>query len=152
MGTRSNVRFIWQDEMYQVYKHWDGYLENMIPHLAKFIKWNGIRSDDIGYTVANYITFVKLETCGYNEKQTIEEEFEEANSNSGTLHTGIGLVNVSDDFEDSWIEYFYEVDLSKRTVKAFNPSEKKELLGEFGFDTPEALAKMAEYVDPEVKE
>lgn len=141
MGTRSNVQFKYGNEKYQLYKHWDGYPDYMIPDIAEFIKWNKGRSDDISYTVANYIVWSKLKHCDDPKK-----EFADPNGNS-VLHTGIGLTQVTKDFDGSYIEWFYVVDLKKQTVSVYNPKEKT---GEVSFSSDEKLEKLLTYV-PDVE-
>jgi len=125
MGTRSNIQFRYGTEKFQVYKHWDGYPDNMIPHLVKFLEWNGVRNDDISYTMANYILYVKLEY--YLEMDDkVMSDFKNPQSNIGNLHTGIGLVNVcepKDISAESWIEYMYIVDLKTKKIEVYDPNK-----------------------------
>jgi len=134
LSTRSIIEFRQGKEKIQVYQHSDGYPSWTLPALERFIKWNGIRNGDLSYTVANFPLFGKLnQVCHYIQRAQKEKKskskmldymkeflkpfpklFENADSNSGTFHTGYGIhPNILQDREicESWCEWFYVVDL-----------------------------------------
>lgn len=131
MGTRSILEFIEGTNKIQVYRHWDGYVKGVLPDLEAFLKWNGSRSNDLSYTVANFILWSKLNgiirNCEYAKKQSktdkywadqpksVEEMFSKADSNDN-LHTGFGIMDKlanETEFIDYGAEYFYRISLNE---------------------------------------
>jgi len=159
MGTRSIIQFSQGYDKIQVYRHWDGYLSGVIPELEEFLKWNGIRNDDLSYMVANFVTWSKikgqLHRCESNKKfnadqakkdpnhypTTFDRAFKNPDSNMGSLHTGFGiqphLCTYDDLKDDIFIEFFYKVEIHESgnvSVKAYaNTSDGLEELGDFTF-------------------
>ncbi len=129
MSTRTILRFKQGSKINDVYQHSDGYPSWTIPTLEKFLKWNSFRSDELDYTVANFVTFGKLNhitrfmkrakkeksnSLNKEYRQSFEKIFENANANLGILHTGFGIedhVLSEKEIIESSCEYFYEIEL-----------------------------------------
>lgn len=123
MGTRSEIQFRQQGQKIQVYCSMDGYPDYKLDELSKFLKWSENRIDDLSYLSANFITWYKISSAQitHNDK-TLEQVFEMGDKFGG-MTTGIGIVDATEEFSrGSGIEWFYIVDLDKKTVKVYSPS------------------------------
>jgi len=133
LSTRTIIRFKQGKEFVDVYQHGDGYPSWTIPELERFLKWNGIRNDDLSYAVANFVTFGKLETFVHwidwdkefkNKKPNAENMrklFQNGDSNFSALHTGYGIVGQLTDKElnegEFDMEFYYVVDFPEIDTK-----------------------------------
>jgi len=110
-----------------VYRHSDGYPEDVIPDLKEFLKWNRGRNFDLEYQAANFIYWSKKEM----EKQ-IERDLEIAGGTSNVpemkrrmILTGHGICN-NDQFHPD-IFYYYEVisdsESKELTIKCYQPGQ-----------------------------
>lgn len=141
MSTRTIIRFKQGKEFVDVYQHSDGYPSWTIPELERFLKWNGIRNEDLSYSVANFVTFGKLESlinriewAKENKKsdsklsdsdknllKPLKELLYKQESNMSSLHTGYGIVGKLSDVElndSAWgMEYHYVIDFPDNTEK-----------------------------------
>ena len=122
MGTRCQIEFKNKYGKIMTYRHWDGYKESVITELKEFLKWNGFRNDDLSYTVANYIFYMKRMNED-NERNWIKEGLSKLPKNCNwkkleQTRTGFGI----DQFEQihGGIEWFYQVDLDNRIIKIWN--------------------------------
>jgi len=130
LSTRSYIEFKQNSSRIQIYQHSDGYPSSTIPEIERFLKWNGIRNGDLSYTVANFVTFCKLETIVHFIKGATKDKvgnswrkeyrkpfpklFEESESNMSMFHTGYGIqpeLLTDREILESGAEYFYIVDL-----------------------------------------
>jgi len=119
MSTRCRIDFVikWIDENGKehierrcVYRHSDGYPEDVIPDLKKFLKWNAGRNNDVEYTTANFIYWSKRRMEKYLGKG---EKWVDKDNNS-ICHIGFGVCA-----EDCWhgdLEYYYEVLLNSDII------------------------------------
>ena len=131
MSTRSIITFKSKEGIVQVYKHWDGYPDTTVPELQEFLKWNGNRSDDLTYTMANYCYWYKTKTFreqmeSMAERQKVDgkkdsfyEDF--LKSENTSAHTGLGILpnkvmNFKQASDEYNAEYFYVVDLDQKTI------------------------------------
>jgi hypothetical protein len=105
MSTRCQIRFIKHDgnetSVAQIYKHSDGYPENIIKELYDFFDWYYSEPmsrsfDEPDYTAANFI---------YYEKNKIANTYKD-----GSEKLGYGVEPVGHIHGDE--EYLYEVDLT----------------------------------------
>jgi len=138
LSTRTIIRFKQGKEFVDVYQHSDGYPSSTIPELERFLKWNGTRNDDISYSVANFVTFGKLESLIHRIEwaksdkksnslsdsdkiylKSIKEIFESQQPNSMGLHTGYGILGQLSDVELNDgaydMEFFYVIDFPDNT-------------------------------------
>jgi len=133
LSTSCLVRFTQGKKSIDVYQHSDGYPSWTIPTLEKFLKWNGIRNDDLSYAVANFVTFGKLnhitrfmkrakKGSSFEEySKPFEYIFEHANSNLGILHTGFGIndkVLTDKQICNEYLEYIYKVELPENEIES----------------------------------
>jgi len=131
MSTRSIITFKSEEGIVQVYKHWDGYTDTTVPELQEFLKWNGNRSDDLTYTMANYCYWYKTKTFreqmeSMAERQKVDgkkDSFYEnfLKSENTSAHTGLGILpnkvmNFKQASDEYNAEYFYVVDLDHKMI------------------------------------
>jgi hypothetical protein len=132
MGTRSLIKV--ENKKYKeestVYKHWDGYPENMIPLLSRFMDENG--RGDVEYATANLILFLKLDEFFSNRERQLNrldkhgkdyyaldmEYIAELSAETifNTTQTGCGVVNVQKGWPDYGQEYEYRIDLANNKL------------------------------------
>ena len=136
MSTRSYIKFKQGKESVTVYRHSDGYPSGFFGDFEKFIKWNGWRSGDLSYTVANFVTYFKIEhalhSLKYNAKinnddaKTIQELLEKPDFNSA-LHLGYGICGDMTDKEiqESWAAFYYVVNFDENTVTSYAATKDK---------------------------
>ena len=120
MATRCLI--IFKNSLSQVvtYRHWDGYPEAVIPEIKEFLKWNGERSKDISYTIANYFYFMKksrvesrINDKWFKKQYPNKQKRLEIIKEDSEL-TGFGLC---DKIEDYGQEYEYTVNLDTGVIK-----------------------------------
>ena len=132
MSTRSIITFKSEEGIVQVYKHWDGYPDTTVPELQEFLKWNGHRSDDLSYTMANFCYWYKNkhfedQKVAMAERQMVDgkkDSFYEnfMKSHNTCAHTGLGIcygkpiMNYRKASEEYNAEYFYIVDLDQERI------------------------------------
>lgn len=138
MSTRSNIRIQSGNRKFQIYRHWDGYPEGVVPDLQEFFAWNKGRNDDLSYTIANFFYFFKRsaeenEVEQRKEDKRIEEftgpSWKNPTHLSGIL-TGYGIVEAQDPEPETWIEWFYVADLDERTITCYEVGRTDPLVCE----------------------
>ena len=132
MSTRSIITFKSEEGIVQVYKHWDGYTDTTVPELQEFLKWNGNRSDDLTYTMANYCYWYKTKTFreqmeSMAERQKVDGKKDSfyadfMKSHNTSAHTGLGILpnkvmNFKQASDEYNAEYFYVVDLDHKMIE-----------------------------------
>lgn len=146
MSTRSNVKFIHGTQEFQFYVHSDGYPSARIPDIGNFLKWNKSRNDDISYGPANYVLWTKLDyPINHRDiKISIEKIFHD--NDETELHRGIGVVKPCnpEDLKDSWIEYFYIIDLEKKTVRCYEIGKVTPL---YKFSFKDGFDELINFID-----
>ena len=120
MSTRSIIRFVQGKNSVTIYRHSDGYPSGVLGDMEKFLKWNGWRSADLSYTVANFIGYFKVEGALRYGDKSIKVMLEKPDFNS-YLHLGLGILPSMTDKEilESWAEFFYEVNLETDTITSY---------------------------------
>lgn len=126
MSTRAFIKFVAGNESITLYNHSDGYPSGVLHDLDAFFKWDGLNSRGLSYTIANYVTYHKLNVALRLEKKSIESELKKPDHNS-FLHLGYGIQSDLTDKEilDSWCEWYYVVDFDKLRISVYQISTKK---------------------------
>ena len=112
MGTRCTIRFMAGTDVFTVYQQLDGYPDNMIPKLQKFLKWNKSRNYDARYTVVNFIFWAKMMDALDDDLIKISLTKIKKAFNNGDFLTGYHMTRNGDDHEN----YFYLVNLEESTI------------------------------------
>lgn len=101
LSTSCIIAFTDGQKTVSTYKHSDGYDSNVIPMLAKFLKWNS--RDDLEYSIPNWFYFAKLE-----DGKGWDGEYKEKWDNTySKLGYGLELENYEAD---------YTVNLKEKTI------------------------------------
>jgi len=139
MGTRSILEFSDSSAKVQIYRHWDGYPKDVLPDLEKFFVWNGQRSSDLSYTIANFFLWSKLDSAKVME-QSAKEMFDKPSHNDG-LHTGFGIIPTlcqDSELESYEAKYFYRIGLASKNfeIKVYDVTQNGiQYIGNCFFDT-----------------
>lgn len=125
MSTHAEIKLVQGKDSIRIYQHSDGYPSWTIPAIQRFLKWNDDRNDNLLYSVANFVTFFKIENVlnwmehakddpksEYSKK--FEELFPNASSNFSAFHTGYGIVPDKVEIDAHW-EYI--VNLDTKTIE-----------------------------------
>ncbi len=121
MSTRSMIKFKSGDEVVFIYKHSDGYPSSTMSDLDEFFKWDGVNSRGLSYTIANFVTYFKVQNAmTYGDNKDIMTELKKPDHN-GQLHLGYGInANMNEaQLLDSWCEWYYVVDFDKLKIEVF---------------------------------
>ncbi len=122
MSTRCQIEWIWDKEKCLTYRHSDGYPDGVVPDLLEYLKWMGFRADDLEYCVATWFYFTKR----YYEQEFLKgkrwNSDEVAHDCNSIVKLGYGV--CADKQLHGDIEYFYEVDLKKREIRAYNVNNR----------------------------
>ncbi len=107
-----------------IYKHWDGYLSNIL-HLLRCYLWvNKSRLQDIEYLSAGFIRYCE----NYERYEYVPDRFkEEKNFMASDPYIGFGLfqTEIKNSILDGWEDYYYKI--TPDMVYVYNGSDVKKM-------------------------